>query len=249
MDRDVIYLEAELLYKMAPGFKPVNGDLRHWRGEIKIKQAKNFSNCLIEIVLPSNYPSTPPEVSCSPVLKHPVIDAATGRFNLRILKNWNPKTHIYEIVNVIKGEFSRKPPEVLGALKPISRPSLNIETPSIQEIHDLELKIKELEREVETLRRDLAEKNEELIRLQNFLNGRNISQGLGNKNSASISEVNPLTDLESDKASLDELIRDLEERFESGDISPENYYKLSQKYRKQLFLVEKKISDLRKNNS
>lgn len=248
MDSDVIYREAELLYKMAPGFKPVNGDLRHWRGEIKFKQAKNFSNCLIEIVLPSNYPSTPPEVSCSPVLKHTIIDAATGRFNLRILRNWNPKTHIYEIVNVIKGEFSRKPPEVLGVLKSISKPALNIETTSIQGIHDLELKIKELEREVETLRRDLAEKNEELIRLQNFLNNRNISQRLGNKTS-SIPEVDSLTDLESEKASLDELIRDLEERFESGDISPENYYKLSQKYRKQLYLVEKKISDLHKNSS
>lgn len=235
MDSDRIYQEAELIYRKAPGFKPVNGDLKNWVGEIKFKQKNGFSNCLINILLPEGYPSTPPIVSCTPILKHPVIDAATGRFNLELLKHWNPGTHVYEIVNVIKDEFNRRPPEILGALKPIIKPSLNT-------VQDLELKIKELEREVELLRRDLAEKNEELNRLQAFLTRKNIDKTLTEVNPVIVSDTDPLTDLEGEKIALEGLIRDLEARFDSGDISPEEYSKLSKKYRKQLYLVEKKLS-------
>ncbi|WEU39993.1 MAG: hypothetical protein OdinLCB4_005855 [Candidatus Odinarchaeum yellowstonii] len=237
------------MYKMAPGFKTVNGDLRNWIGEIKFKSGRDFSSCWIEILLPENYPSEPPIVSCSSSLRHPIIDPATNRFNLRLLRNWNPNTHIYEIVNVIKSEFSRQPPEFLGALKPITKPSLEVENLSAGEIKELESKIRELESEVEYLRKDLAEKNDEIARLQNILSKETSFKDKGVKSGLSSLPVDSSTDLEGEKAALEGVIRDLEARFEAGDITPEEYFKLSQKYRKQLFLVGKNLSDTRKAES
>ncbi|MEM2109748.1 MAG: ubiquitin-conjugating enzyme E2, partial [Candidatus Odinarchaeota archaeon] len=178
MDNEIVYREAELMYKMAPGFTPVNGNLKHWTGEIKFKSEDRVSNCLIDILLPENFPSSPPTVSSLTGLRHSTIDPATGRFALKILRDWKPKNHVYEIVNAIKDEFSRKSPKLLGSLKPISKPSAIREPPSYNSLKDLEVKIKDLEEEIEGLRKNIAEKNAEISRLQTVLKTKSLSSNL-----------------------------------------------------------------------
>ena len=50
-------------------------------------------------------------------------------------------------------------------------------------------------------------------------------------------------DLESEKIALEDLVRSLEEKYEAGDITPTDYAKLYRKYKKELFLIDKKLKD------
>jgi hypothetical protein len=52
-------------------------------------------------------------------------------------------------------------------------------------------------------------------------------------------------DLESEKIALEDLVRSLEEKYEAGDITPTDYAKLYRKYKKELFLLDKKLIEIR----
>jgi hypothetical protein len=53
-------------------------------------------------------------------------------------------------------------------------------------------------------------------------------------------------DLESEKIALEDLVRSLEEKYESGDIAPADYARLYKKYKKELFLIDKRLGEGRR---
>lgn len=251
MPTEVLYKEAELMYKRAPGFKPLNGDLTHWTGIIKFNIKRKFSDCSIDIVLPADFPSSPPIVSTLTPIKHKIVNSDNKRFELKILKDWKPQMHIYDVVNVIKGEFAKSPPELHVSLKPISKPAVedknNIGDSSVTLIEE---KIKSLESEINSLQADLAKKDEDVARLEAILAAHSLEvpskKDIRTLVTPSSPEEKLNLDLEAEKIALEELIKKLEEKFESGDITAEDYSRIYKKYRRDLFIISKKISEIRK---
>ncbi|MHA1409106.1 MAG: ubiquitin-conjugating enzyme E2, partial [Candidatus Odinarchaeia archaeon] len=226
---EILAKEAQLLYTRAPGFSPVNGNLKHWRGDIKTKKKGN-TNFTIEIMLPDTFPNAPPKVVSITPIKHKIVDNKTMLFNLKILKEWKPKTHIYEVINIIKGEFARKAPTPLGgALKPIAKPEM--ETSKKEEIdlsdpmgtvYSLENKLQMLEKEIDELQKKLSAKDEEITRLESVLAAHKVPTTTQKEIKKAVTPKDPterlILDLEGEKMAVEELIKKLEEKFESGDI-------------------------------
>lgn len=53
-----------------------------------------------------------------------------------------------------------------------------------------------------------------------------------------------ILDVESEKIAIEDLIRTLEEKFEAGEVGPTEYTKLYKKYKKQLYIVNKRLEKL-----
>jgi ubiquitin-protein ligase len=242
---EILAKEAQLTYTRAPGFYPVDGNLKHWKGSIKVRTRPN-EEFIIEIMIPDDFPIISPKVIATTPIRHRIVDPRTLLFDVKILNEWNPNTHLYDIVNVIKGEFARNPPEKLGALRPIIKPIIT----EGEDVKVLDEKLKSLEGEVEGLQKKIVEKDEEVGKLQDVLKthkDKTIEQIEAEiKAEKRDSDVISLSDLEGEKIAIEELVRKLEEKFEAGDITVEDYTRIYKKYRKQLFTINKKISEAKK---
>lgn len=129
----ILAREAQLMYKRAREFEPVNGDLGRWRGVIPGQDPMNI-RFEIEITIPPEFPRQAPVVTVLTPTDHPLVDPATGYLNLRILTYWRPEYHLYQVVNSIKGIFARTPPKLPDTFSSkLVRPSSEVSSPEISE--------------------------------------------------------------------------------------------------------------------
>jgi ubiquitin-protein ligase len=106
----ILAREAQLMYRRAVEFQPVNGNLTHWRGYVVGRGSTQNMKFEVEIHLPQDFPRAPPMVNLITPIGHPHVDPNTGSLSLRILTYWRPEYHLYQVVNSIKGLFARIPP-------------------------------------------------------------------------------------------------------------------------------------------
>ena len=248
--------EAQLLYSRAPEFKPTGGDLRRWRGMIPGRGPFRNLSFEVEVAVPNGFPRVPPLVRMVTPIEHPYLDQATGMLRLTILSNWKPEYHLYQVINTIKGMFAQIPPKPAtgqsvarippqppptvssqGAYRPSpSPPPLPPTSGSSQKPDEggrLKQQISTLEEEVAHLRGKMTVHNvpeEGPDRIEQVL----LPKDPGERETL---------DLESEKIALEDLVRSLEEKYESGDIAPADYARLYKKYKKELFLIDKKLSE------
>ncbi|MHA1579375.1 MAG: ubiquitin-conjugating enzyme E2 [Candidatus Freyarchaeota archaeon] len=247
--------ETQLMYQRTRGFEPVKGDLTRWKGEIPGRGEFRGLRFEVEIKVPPTFPLDPPQVRMISPTEHPNVDIETGRVRLNILEHWRPEYHLYHVVNTLKGTFARIPPRpatrrtkpekeapqitvTLGKEKQKEGREVSPEIPS---------RLANLESEVQKLRRMLQERDEEIAMLRGRLAAHNVPEQAGEHESTLVPEdpaYREILDVESERIAIEDLIRTLEEKFESGEIGPTEYTKLYKRYKKQLYIVNKRLEKL-----
>ncbi|MBD3228815.1 MAG: hypothetical protein GF329_11570 [Candidatus Lokiarchaeota archaeon] len=250
----ILAKEAELLYKRAKEFEPVDGNLRVWRGSIPGRGEFKDTNFELEIKVPSSFPKKPPAVKMITPTQHPKVDEDTGKVNLRILTYWRPDYHVYQIINSIKGLFARVPPKLSSLLnknlrqQKKSKPEPKKEATS-SGAKKLESKFQRLESEINSLRTTINKRDEEVARLRSQLNVHNVPEegksNLENILMPSDPIKKQIIDLESEKIAVQDLIQTLEEKFDMAEIGSGEYSRLYKKYNKMLYLINKKLEELK----
>ena len=249
--------ETQLMYQRTRGFEPVKGDLTRWRGEIAGRGEFRGLKFEVEIRVPPTFPMDPPQVYMISPTEHPNVDIETGRVQLNILEHWRPEYHLYHVVNTLKGTFARIPPRPAT-----SRVRLGKEAPKVTltlvgkedkteegEVISSEAasELSGIESEIQKLRRLLQEREEEIAMLRGRLSAHNVPEVAQESESTSLPEdpaFREVLDVESEKIAIEDLIRTLEEKFEAGEVGPTEYAKLYKRYKKQLYIVNKKLEKL-----
>ncbi|MFX1518827.1 MAG: ubiquitin-conjugating enzyme E2 variant [Promethearchaeota archaeon] len=239
----ILAREAQLMYQRAKEFKPVNGNLRHWKGFLPGRGAYAGMKFEIDIYVPYEFPRKPPEVWIRNV-KHPNVDAQ-GKLRMHIVESgWRGDFHIYHVVNSFKGLFARAPLAPAGIMPPQPSKKLEEETVKFKQQSDL------LESEVERLQSVIINKDEELARLKARMTVHNVPES-GEVHKEGIIQPTAKTEtlqmnLESEKIAIVDLIENLETKFREGEIAAVEYTKLYKKYSKELYLINKKLEDSKK---
>ncbi|MHA1232674.1 MAG: ubiquitin-conjugating enzyme E2 [Candidatus Helarchaeota archaeon] len=255
----ILAKEAELLYKRAKEFEPVGGNLKIWRGSIPGRGEYKNVNFEIEIRIPDTFPREPPTVIMITPTEHPKVDEKTGKVDLRILTYWRPNYHVYQIINSIKGLYARIPPKLaepsrarapqIAATTSAPQSTAPVQyTPSSKE-EKLEKEVKRLEQELASLRENITVKDEKLAHLRGQLDVHNVpEEGMSNLESILLPS-NPIEkqilDLESEKIAIEDLLQTLEEKFDNAEIGSGEYSRLYKKYMKTLYLINKKLEELK----
>jgi predicted nucleic acid-binding Zn-ribbon protein len=169
--------------------------------------------------------------------KHPRVDAESGAIHLRIVTQWQPHYHIYQVVNSIKGLFAREPPEV--------------KMPESGEL--LQRRYQRLEQEVSKLTRKIQERDEQIARMsaQRDTHRIHVGETSGDEElDALILPSDPLErqrlELESERLAIEDLLQNLEEKFENAEITATEYTKLYKRYKRRLYQIEKALLELGK---
>ncbi|WXG42790.1 MAG: ubiquitin-conjugating enzyme E2 [Promethearchaeati archaeon SRVP18_Atabeyarchaeia-1] len=251
--------EAQLLYSRAPEFKPTGGDLRRWRGSIPGRGPYRNLSFEVEIVVPNGFPSIPPLVRMVTPIEHPYLDQATGTLRLTIISNWRPEYHLYQVINTVKGMFAQIPPKP-GIGQPAARtpqpqaqvsirqsyqpsPSPSPPPPSTAQAPPPRPD------DASRLKQQISTLEEEVAHLRGKMTAHNVPEEGPERVDQVLLPSDPkqrqTLDMESDKIALEDLIRSLEEKYESGDIAPADYARLYRKYKKELFLLDKKLTEER----
>ncbi|MHA1268712.1 MAG: ubiquitin-conjugating enzyme E2 [Candidatus Helarchaeota archaeon] len=247
----ILAKEAQLLYKRAKEFEPVEGNLKIWRGSIPGRGEFKDINFEIEIRIPDNFPKNPPKVIMITPTEHPKVDEKTGNVNLRILTYWRPDFHVYQVINSIKGLYARVPPKVASGLNKGIEPKVETPTspykPSSKE-EKLERQVKRLEEELSSLRSNINVKDEQVAHLRGQLDVHNVpDEGVSNIESILLPSdpiKKQIMDLESEKIAIEDLLQTLEEKFDNAEIGSGEYSRLYKKYTKSLYLINKKLEEL-----
>jgi ubiquitin-protein ligase len=252
--------EAQLLYNRAPEFKPAYGDLRTWRGAIPGRGPYRSMKFEVEIIVPEGFPRVPPQVRMITPIEHPYVDETTGTLKLSILSSWRPEYHLYQVINTVKGMFAqispkpstREPyaqppapqPRVPVSSKQGFRPSAT-SPPSVSTSPSLPQRPDD----VNKLRQQISTLEDEVAHLKGKMTVHNVPEEGPDRLEQVLMPNDPkqrqALDLESEKIALEDLVRSLEEKYEAGDITPTDYAKLYRKYKKELFLLDRKISETR----
>ena len=102
-----LYKEAEYLYKKFPSLRPIEGNLRHWRGKITLKNKEEIT---LIITIPDDFPKNNPTFKTEENFGHQFIK--NKRITIPLLINWNEKLRIYQIINSILVNFNKKFPKL-----------------------------------------------------------------------------------------------------------------------------------------
>ncbi|TFF86544.1 MAG: hypothetical protein EU551_01160 [Promethearchaeota archaeon] len=253
----ILAKEAELLYKRAKEFEPIGGNLKLWRGSIPGRGEFKGTDFELEIQIPDTFPKQPPIVKMLTPTEHPRVDEKTGKVNLRILNYWRPDYHVYQIINSIKGLYARIPPKVASLLnknlqkdkEPTPAPTSTESPVSSSKEHKLEKQIERLEKEMDSLRTSITSKDEEVAHLRGQLDVHNVPDEGKSKLESILMPSDPvkkqIMDLESEKIAVEDLLQTLEEKFDMAEIGSGEYSRLYKKYTKDLFLINKKLEELK----
>jgi len=233
----ILVKEAQLLYSRAPEFKPLNGNLRVWRGALPSRTPFSDSKFEVEVVIPEEFPKVPPVVKVITPLEHPNVARSTGRINLNILRKWSSNYHVYQVINNIKGLFARIPPKSVNQVTAEDMKDKNL-------IKKLESEVLSLKEEINKLKLELDAKDKEIAELKERISTYEIHPIEEKESPSSLPEAQELVNLEGEKIALNELLNELERKFENGDVSLSEFSKVYKRYKKELFLVNKKISSL-----
>jgi ubiquitin-protein ligase len=239
----VIAREAQLMFRRAPTFAPVGQNLRRWRGKIKggPKGKKEF---LVEIIVPPNFPAQPPVARMLTPTKHPRVDRESGAVHLRIVTQWQPHYHVYQVVNSIKGLFAREPP-----VPDTSREAPKVEMPKSEEV--LQHRYQELEREVSRLTKRIQQRDEQIARMSAQIDtGTHTTGEVADEEEldALILPSDPKErqrlELETEKLAIEDLLQNLEQKFDSAEINSTEYTKLYKRYKRRLYQIDKALEGL-----
>ncbi|MFX0079212.1 MAG: ubiquitin-conjugating enzyme E2 [Candidatus Hermodarchaeota archaeon] len=232
--------EAQLMYRRAPTFTPVGQNLRRWRGKIK-GGPRSKEEFLVEIIVPPNFPAQPPVARMLMPTKHPRVDSESGAIHLRIVTQWQPHYHVYQVVNSIKGLFAREPP-----VPDETREAPKVKMPQEEEV--LQQRYQQLEREVARLSKKVQDRDERLARMSAQIDTGSITDGEVTDEEELDALILPTDarereqlELESEKLAIEDLLQNLEQKFDSAEINSTEYTKLYKRYKRRLYQIDKAL--------
>ncbi len=232
--------EAQLMYRRAPTFTPVGQNLRRWRGKIK-GGPRNKDEFPVEIIVPPNFPAQPPVARMLTPTKHPRVDSESGAIHLRIVTQWQPHYHVYQVVNSIKGLFAREPP-VPDKTQAVPK----VKMPQDEEV--LQQRYQQLEREVARLSKKVQDRDERLARMSAQIDTGSITDGEVTDEEELDALILPTDakereqlELESEKLAIEDLLQNLEQKFDSAEINSTEYTKLYKRYKRRLYQIDKAL--------
>jgi len=248
-ETEMLAREAQLVFSNCEGWSMSEGSLRTWRGTIE--------NITFEIFLPRLFPEVPPVVRALRKVSHPNIDA-DGRVSLRILENWRVEYHIYQIIlqltSLLKRSSGNQPSSSVSTqsssrnssqysqqqpIFPVSdrRAPLPTATRTTDSSQAISSEVAVMRKELDRLKEEVTKRDEELthIRAKEAIG----ATGTGNYQGAKIDDQ--VANLEAEQIAISELMVNLDEKHETGEISSIEYSKLFKKYSRDLFILSKKI--------
>lgn len=250
----ILATEMQLIYNNAGGFEPVQGNLRHWKGQVGTVQGTSIP-IYAEIKIQPNFPHSPPVVNIQPKVTHPNINEYDV-LKMRILSNWDPRTHVYEVINEIKSLFLKVPAKPLKfKLKnsPYKEPS---KLPRIEQSKEIPQGLKarnkevlfeqevktdpqvtRIKKEIQTYQTRIEQINKEIEKeRETLLENAGVEVNKDQEREASLNDL-----YQADVNATSDLIEILGEKFEDGDLSDVDYLKLHRKYTARVFKTKKQL--------
>jgi len=246
--------EMQLIYNNESGFEPVNDNLRHWKGEVGTVASTSIP-IFAEIKIPLDFPNQQPLVLITPRVNHPNMEDDDS-LSLRILAQWNQSIHIYQVIRDIKQLFIRVPARPYKTKKrkqrkegrktvlPIARIPIaqikqvslspQVDTKKQQDVEKtaIEEDIQEYQKQIEMVSKEIEKERTRLLE----------KQGVAIQRGKFEVEISQKDVLKSEVYAVQEILENLEEKFEDGDLSAIDFLKLSRKYSRDSYKAEKKLS-------
>ncbi len=203
VDDATLSKEAFLIYRYNAGFSPDHGNLHRWIGRIS-DSSGNPVEVLVEI--PHDFPHRPPSVR---ILNgsHPSADPE-GYLHTRRMRRWRSDYHVFQII---------KEAETL-----IRGGRLQIIASSPSHSTGLNLQKEALKTQVQQLEAMIAEKQKELMQVQN----------------SPVNEINRKQLVEDTLLDLETALDQLEDQFDDVEISETEFAKKFFKLRKKYYLIK-----------
>ncbi len=105
---DILAKEYSLVMERAYAFEPIEGDLTRWRGVVPAITDGGEIFIEVMIVLPSDYPSSPPVVRILSPITHPNL-TQDKVLEMRMLARWRSSYHLFQIIVEMIRLFSKVP--------------------------------------------------------------------------------------------------------------------------------------------
>ncbi|MHA1219549.1 MAG: ubiquitin-conjugating enzyme E2 [Candidatus Heimdallarchaeaceae archaeon] len=250
--------EMQLVFDKQINFEPVRGNLKQWKGYVGTIEGTEipiFANIYIQ----DGFPEIPPFVDITPKVNHPNVDE-DGTLSMRLLAEWEPRYHIYQVMIDIKQLFinvpaktyktkTKKPkgeqrfstlPRATIPVKTIPQASFASIDPRIEEERrSIDKTIVNYQDKIEHISRDIEKERKALLK-----EGGIAVQSRTKEISISLEE-----DLRAESLAVQDTLEIVQEKFEDGDMTNIDYLKLHKRYTKKGFIAEKQITQVKSSSS
>lgn len=251
----------QLIYDNVTNFEPVNNNLSRWKGRVGTIAGTSIP-VHAEIIIPPAFPNMPPKVLITPKLNHPNV-SDDGELALKILAEWQPTYHVYQVILEIRKLFNKVPPKPYKTKR--RRASTTPTEQRMPQRHPIvvqpiqprrftyEQSMDQSQVERRTLQEEIAEYQKQIEQLNNEIDKERAS--LLQQRGISVAESGKEMTISVDEAlnaeiyAIDQLLELLSDKFEDGDVSAVDYFKLFRKYSKNKYSSEKKLLRIKSGKS
>jgi len=105
---EILAKEYSLVMERAYAFEPIDGDLTKWRGVVPAITSQGEIFIEVMIVLPSDFPSSPPVVKVISPITHPNL-TEDKILEMRMLARWRSSYHLFQVIVEMIRLFSKVP--------------------------------------------------------------------------------------------------------------------------------------------
>ncbi len=105
---DVLAKEYSLVMERAYAFEPIDGDLTRWKGFVPVITADGEIFVEALMIIPSDYPSSPPIVRILSPITHPNL-TQDKVLEMRMLARWRSSYHLFQVIVEMIRLFSKVP--------------------------------------------------------------------------------------------------------------------------------------------
>jgi ubiquitin-protein ligase len=143
------------------------------------------------------------------------------------------------------GSLEEEPSQSADNIEPESPEPIPEESLRFKE---LKTQISDLEKELQSVQKTLMTKEQTISRLEGRMDVHNVPKYGPDRLAAILHPDNPkdeqINELQSEKIAVEDLMHNLEDKFENGEINATEYSNLYKSYQKELYLINQKLKEL-----
>jgi len=250
--------EMQLVFDKQLNFEPVRDNLKQWKGyvgTIEDTEIPIFANVYIQ----DGFPDVPPFVDITPKVNHPNVDE-DGTLSMRLLAEWEPRYHIYQVMIDIKQLFINVPaktyktkikkpkeeqrytglPRATIPVRTLTQVSLTGIDPEIKEEKlSIDSSIMYYQNQIEQVTRDIEKERESLLK----------EGGIAVQSRTKEISISREEDLRAESIAVQDTLEVIQEKFEDGDMTNIDFLKLHKRYTKKGFKAEKQLNIIKSSSS
>lgn len=129
---DVLAKEYSLVMERAYAFEPIEGDLTRWKGVVPAITADGEIFIEVQVILPSDYPSSPPIVRILSPITHPNL-TQDKVLEMRMLARWRESYHLFQVIVEMIRLFSKVPARLIDKKPQRIDPAIHLNPIKAQE--------------------------------------------------------------------------------------------------------------------